>query len=60
MKLSEVKKLHNGDEVYWHDPDEDRCSRYLSIRSITCYAGGVVVIEETSGAVVECFARELS
>jgi len=51
--------LHNGDEVYWNDPDDGRCSRILKVSSIV-YKGDFVSIEEQSGAVVECFLSELS
>lgn len=58
MKISDVRKLHQGDEVYWEDPDEGRCSRVLKIQTINV-SGNVVSIMEPDGSVVECYAREL-
>lgn len=58
MDGQSVKFLMPGDEVYWVDPDEDKCSRYLTIRNIKIN-GEVVSIEEVDGSVVECFAHEL-
>jgi len=54
----QVKQLQSGDEVYWNDPDET-CSRILKIHSIEVH-GDVAVIQEVSGAVVECFIKELT
>lgn len=57
--------LHNGDEVWWDDPDDGKCSRYHTIQDIT-YAGKigdddcVISIRDIDGSVLECFARELS
>ena len=59
MKISDIKKLHKGDEVYWNDPDEGTCSRMLHILSIKFTPPNVVYIEESDGSVVECYAREL-
>jgi hypothetical protein len=58
MRMSELGNLHCGDEVYWEDPDDGKCSRFLVILSIY-YCGNVVTITEPDGTVVECFAREL-
>ena len=59
MTKAQVKKLHSGDEVYWNDPDNGVCSRVLKIQSIEI-KGDIVAIQEPNGAVVECFAKELS
>lgn len=59
MRIDQVKKLHQGDEVFWNDPDEGLCSRTLKIHSIELRFPNVVKIEEVDGSVVECFAREL-
>jgi hypothetical protein len=58
MLISEVKKLKPGDEIFWEDPDGGECSRVLKIKAIRL-TRNVVHITETSGAYVECFAREL-
>ncbi len=64
MTYAEVKKLHQGDEVYWTDPaeeeyPEDTCSRHIIIQQITV-CGEVVSIVEQNGGNLECFPHELS
>jgi hypothetical protein len=59
MRVTDVKKLHRGDEVYWNDPDEGTCSRTLKILAIEV-TGNVVCITEKDGSMVECYARELA
>lgn len=59
MTRDEVMALDNGDEVYWNDPDEGTCSRYLTIQTIDVN-GEVVVITDKQGLTLECLASELS
>jgi hypothetical protein len=59
MRLADARKLHSGDQVYWHDPDAGACSRVLTIQSIEL-RGPVAIIAEPDGTVVECFMRELA
>jgi sortase (surface protein transpeptidase) len=59
MTYAEVKKLHSGDEVYWNDPDEGTASRVYKIRTIEVI-GEIVVITDSDGSHLECFAKELS
>jgi hypothetical protein len=59
MSRGEVLQLRSGDEVYWTDPDSDRCSRTYKIREITVY-GDTVRIVDINGSVLECFLSELS
>lgn len=59
MRISDVKKLHSGDEVFWNDPDEGLCSRMLKIHSIEFVPPNVFKIEEVDGSCVEVYAREL-
>lgn len=59
MTMREAKKLHTGDEVYWTDPDEGACSRYITIQTIT-FHGDVVRITGKDGCSLECFPEELS
>lgn len=59
MTKTQIKKLHSGDEVYWTDPDDGLCSRTLTIQSIEV-KGDIVRIQDKSGDVLECFAKELS
>ena len=58
MRIFEIKKLHQGDQVYWEDPDEGSCSRLLAIQTIEVN-GNIVTIMEPDGSVVEAYAREL-
>jgi hypothetical protein len=58
VRITDVKKLHAGDQVYWNDPDDGACSRVLTIQAIQV-DGNVAAITEPDGSVVECFAREL-
>ena len=57
MTLNEVRQLHNGDEVWWDDP-EGLTSRSYNIRLIRV-VGEVVTIMDVDGSVLECFASEL-
>jgi len=68
MKLAEVRKLHNGDEVFWTDPDDGLTSRTIKIQSIKVlapndgeeYGDEVICIYGKDGDELECFAHELS
>lgn len=65
MTTKEVQELHNGDEVFWNDPDEDsECSRYITIQTIEVESeeegNGIIRISGTDGSCLECFAHELS
>jgi len=64
MTFKEAKQLHSGDEVFWNDPDDGACSRYLRIQSIDVGSDNgdltIVSIMEVGGSVVECFAKELT
>ena len=59
MTFEEVARLRRGDEVFWNDPDEGLCSRYLIIQTIEV-KGNIVVIQEDDGTNLECFAEELT
>ncbi len=66
MTAGQVLKLNPHDEVFWTDPDEGVCSRYVKILSID-HRGPhddpndpVVRITEMDGSVIECYASELS
>jgi hypothetical protein len=59
MEIDDVRKLSPGDEVFWTDPDNGVCSRYLTIQSIEIHKD-VIVIQDTDGGGLECFADELS
>lgn len=60
MKISQIKKLHNGDTVFWTDPDDGLCSDNYIIGTIKYLGEGVVSIIGKDGRHLECFARELS
>jgi len=63
MTYKEAKRLRPGDKVYWNDPDNGTCSRYLTIKSINVYQDNgldtTVSIMEPDGDVVVCFLKEL-
>ncbi len=59
MLVKDVEQLHNGDEVFWNDPDDGACSRHITIQAIAV-SGEVVVITGKDGSDLECFAHELS
>lgn len=50
--------LRVGDEVYWNDPDCDRCSGYYEIVEII--ESGIVRLRNGSGSETEAFVHELS
>jgi hypothetical protein len=60
MRLSAVKKLRSGDQVYWKDPTPflPKCDRFYKIRSISI-KGDVIKIEDVDGSSLECYAKEL-
>jgi len=60
MTPSEAKQLQTGDEVlvFWRDPDNGRCSRFVRIQTIEVI-GSVVRIQTTDGDDLECLASEL-
>jgi len=67
MTLKQVRKLHNGDEVFWNDPDDGLTSRHIIINTIQVlapddkeYGDEVVCIQGKDGDELECFAHELS
>ena len=58
MNDEEVKRLREGDEVFWMDPDAGACSRRITIRNIEV-SGEIVRIEGDDDSVVEAIAHEL-
>ena len=59
MTLKQIKKLDNGDEVFWTDPDNGIGSKHITIQHIEV-KGEIVCIQGKDGSELECFARELS
>jgi len=59
MTLKEVKTIREGDEIFWNDPDNGLCSRTYKVQSIEIN-GNIITITDPDGAVLECFANELS
>lgn len=49
-----------GDRVFWHDPDNGICSRYLFIASIEWKENNIAFISQMDGDFIEVFANELS
>lgn len=61
MTRKEAQSLHPGDEVFWNDPDDGKCSRTYHIRTIEVLAqSDIVIIHGYDGSSLECFASELS
>lgn len=64
MTKEQLSNLHTGDEVFWNDPDDGVCSRHYTIASIQIInpedSDPVARIVDQDGAVLECFASELS
>jgi len=59
MNKNEINKLHNGDQIFWKDPDNNNCSRYYTIRNIFI-KGNIICITDIDGSYLECFAHELN
>ena len=59
MDLREVRDLRPGDEIFWNDPDEGLCSRYITIQEIDL-EGDMLCILDKDGGYLECFPHELS
>lgn len=59
MKIQYVLKLHSGDQVFWNDPDDGKCSRYYVIQTIEVNGNWVSIVGK-DGSRLECWARELS
>lgn len=54
------RKLHNGDEVTWNDPDRGLCTRTGKISSIRYLEDDTAVITWQDGGETGVFLRELS
>lgn len=54
------RKLHNGDEVTWNDPDEGRCTRRGIISSIEYQEDDAAIITWQDGGITGVFLHELS
>lgn len=59
MDKQTAQNLTTGDEVFWTDPDDNICSRYLTIQSIEI-VGDVFRITAKDGDYLEGFISELS
>lgn len=59
MTTKDIKKLHSGDEVFWNDPDNGECSRFINIQKIKII-GDIVTIQDINGDTLECLPEELS
>jgi len=58
MNKNKINKLHNGDQIFWKDPDNN-CSRYYTIRNIFIKEN-IICITDIDGSYLECFAHELN
>ena len=59
-KIEFLENLTNGDEIYWTDPDEGKCSRVIVVREIQISEDGVACIYDVDGSYLECLVEELS
>lgn len=63
MTYKEAIQLHNGDEVFWVDPDNGKCSRHYIIGSIEVGPRDgrytPITICDIEGDVLQCFLGEL-
>ena len=48
-----------GDEVYWKDPDNDECSKYGIVKSVTVSSDPIYTIKGHDGSEFEAFEHEL-
>ena len=60
MKPINLSNLKPGNRVYWHDPDNNRCSREYVIAAVEYRGDGMYLITEANGAALECYKDELS
>lgn len=61
MNISQVFRLHPGDEIYWNDPDDGLCSDYYTISRIWIEDEGESIrIVDVEGRELECFAHEIN
>jgi len=60
VQLKEVRRLSPGDTVYWNDPDDGCCSKFITIRSIKVLEDEMVFIHGADRSDLECYAEELS
>lgn len=66
MTRDQILNLQHLDEVYWTDPDDDRCSGTYKILFASIWADPmsdddpIVKITDVSGRYLECYASELS
>jgi hypothetical protein len=58
MTTKDAEGLACGDTVFWNDPDNGECSRYIEIASIEI-VGDVAEICAKDGGYLECYLREL-
>ena len=58
MRLSEIKKLHRDDEVWWNDPDGGARSKVIRILTIQVH-GEIIQIVGMDASYLECYASEL-
>jgi hypothetical protein len=54
------EQIQTGDEVFWTDPDQGKCSRHLIVQTIEIRQCMSVRIVDVEGGELECFASELS
>jgi hypothetical protein len=60
MNIQQIRKLCPGDQIYWNDPDDGRCSRIYEIKNIRIDDDEeIVTIEEPDGSLLMCYISEI-
>jgi hypothetical protein len=54
------RELHNGDEVFWNDPNDDMDSQTITIGSIQYFENDSASIMDKKGEKFVVFLHELS
>jgi len=58
MTNQEAKEIKPGDMVFWNDPDEETCSKLMTVKKIVI-VGDVIKLTAMNGDYLEGYAEEL-
>lgn len=58
MNEEQFKKLTPGDKVFWEDPDDGICSKWITVKTIR-FERDVASITGEDGSITECFPCEI-
>lgn len=59
MTFRQAMELNPGDQVWWNDPDEGKCSRRYTIGQIEFIGDIIRIVDREDNSVLECFSKEL-